>query len=90
VSHGLRTNFRFVFFIFGAGRKVGRIYKRHGDRMQGRMVQKLPEQMIVDLAKTARAKTPSEIMEHANIGNGKPIGQMRKATPLLLLRQATD
>jgi hypothetical protein len=46
--------------------------------------------MIIDLAKTARTQCPAKIVEHTRIGNRKPIGQMRKATPLLLLAQAPN
>lgn len=54
------------------------------------MDQKFPKQMVVDLAQTGRAQGAAKIVEHAHIRDGKPIGQMGKAAPLLLLGQATD
>lgn len=54
------------------------------------MDQKFPKQMVVDLTKTPRAQGAAKILEHAHIRNRKPIGQMGKAAPLLLLGQATD
>jgi hypothetical protein len=52
--------------------------------------QNFPKQMVVDLTKTARTQGATKIIEHAHIRNRKPIGQMGKAPPLLLLGQGTD
>lgn len=54
------------------------------------MNQKFPKQIVVDLAQTGRAQSAAKIVEHTHIWNSKPIGQMGKAAPLLLLGQATD
>jgi hypothetical protein len=46
--------------------------------------------MVVDLAKAADAQRPPKIVEHANIRNRRPVGQVGKPAPLLLFWQATD
>jgi hypothetical protein len=46
--------------------------------------------MVVDLAKAADAQRPPKIVEHTNIGNRRPVGQVGEPAPLLLFWQATD
>ena len=87
---GALTSFRFVFFILGAGWQVRGVHECHGSFTQGRVGQKFPKQMVVDLPKTGRAQGAAKLIEHAHIRDSKPIGQMGKAAPLLLLGQATD
>jgi hypothetical protein len=53
VSPEVQTNFRFVFFILGAGGQVGRIDKSDCGWVKRRILEKLPNQMIVNLAKTS-------------------------------------
>jgi hypothetical protein len=40
--------------------------------------------MAIDLAKTADAQRPPKIVEHAHIGNRKPVRQVGKPAPGLL------
>lgn len=54
------------------------------------MLENLPNQMIVNLAKTSHAQYPPKLVKHAYIWNRKSVGQMRKSAPGLLLPQATD
>jgi hypothetical protein len=86
----VRTSCRFVFFILGARRQIGRINEGHGGLVERRINQQFPKQMIVNLSKTACAQTPAKIVEHPRIRKRQPIGQMRKATPLFLFFQAAD
>jgi hypothetical protein len=88
-SPGVQTNSRFVFFILGAGRQVGRIDKSDRGWIQGRTPEKFPNQVIVNLAKTSHPQPSPKIVKHAYIGNRKSVGQVRESAPDLLLGQAT-
>lgn len=90
MSPGVRTSSRFVFFILCTGGQVGRIDKSDRGWIQGRILENLPNQMIVNPAKTSHTHCPSEVVKHACIRNRKPVGQMRESPPCLLLGQATD
>jgi hypothetical protein len=54
------------------------------------MLEKFPNQVMVNLAKTSHTQRPPKIVKHAGIWNGKAVGQARKSAPRLLLPQATD
>jgi hypothetical protein len=48
------------------------------------------QQVLVDLAKAAHTHTSPELVEHPYIRDGLAIGQMGKASPILLLGQHLD
>lgn len=54
------------------------------------MDQNFFKQMVVDLTQTGCAHRTAKLVEHPHIGNRKPIWQIGKAAPLLLLGQGTN